>query len=331
MNNQPNLNARAPSPTRRRWLFWLRLLTGGLLTATLVGYLGNVFFLFELFSHFAVQYAVLAALLLVGGLYLRSGWLITMSSLSLLLNGLIVSPWLTVAESGSARQRDLRVLHANVLYDDTDTASIMRLVRSQAPDIFVLQEMTFGSIQGVSALKTTYPYQYHIWSKGPCRILVGSRTPIRPDSALARPTRVVSLKTTVRGRELVLLSVHPQTPTLPSMFADRNQQLAFVADNARRQRLPTLLVGDLNISVFSPVYRRIFQPFFVSSRLTACRRGFGLQPTWPRFLPPMFIPIDHAFVNEGFRTVDFRTIDQPGSDHKAVVVDVSFADAPVRS
>lgn len=327
VKNNPDPDARVKPPIRRRLLFWGRLLAWGLLGGTLAGRLGNFFFLFELCSHFAVQYAVLAASLLVLWLVSGSGGrlLAGVSASTLLINSALIIPWLMAPNPTAGGPRAIRLLHANVLYTETNYADIINLVRVQAPDIFVLQEMTPESIRGVSALTSTFPYQYHIWSKGPCSILVGSQTPIRVDSALAYPERVVSLITRVRGREIALLSIHPQIPLLPSMFADRNQQLTFVANRVARHRLPAVMLGDFNVSLFSPVYHRVFE----RPGLNACRRGFGLQPTWPRFLPPMYIPIDHAFVNSGFRTVDFRTLDQEESDHKAVVVDLAFV-SPAR-
>ncbi len=324
MKTVSNASARVAPPNRWQLTFWFQLATWGLLAATLAGGLGSFFFLFELCSHFAVQYAVIAALLLIGWLYSRSWLLAVISALSLLINGLPIRPWLAHDEHPFTNQYDARVLHANVLFTGTDYARIVQLVRAHKPDLFVLQEMTPESIRGVAALRQTFPYQYHIWSKGPCFILVGSRNPIQVDMGLDSTLHVISLKTTVRGREMALLTVHPQIPLLPSWFTKRNKQLAFVAKQARRERLPTVLIGDFNISVFSPVYNTIFYAPF-EAHLTACRRGFGLQPTWPRYLPPMFIPIDHAFVNSGFRPVNFQTFDQPGSDHKAVVVDLAFA------
>lgn len=325
VKNKPDINARINRPTHRRLLLLGRLLTWGVLAATLAGRLGNSFFFFELCSHFAVQYVVLATALL--GFWLTSGsgfrLLAGVSALPLLINGSLITPWLIAQKPTAGGPHDIRLLHANVLYTEPNYATIVSLVRAQAPDIVVLQEMTPASIRGVSALTSTFPYQYSIWSKGPCHILVGSQTPIKVDSALAYPERIVSLTTTVHGRKIALLTVHPHTPIIPSWFADRNQQLAAVADSVRQQRRPAVMLGDFNISVFSPVYQRLFD----GSGLTACRRGFGLQPTWPRFLPPLFIPIDHAFINAGFRTVNFQTLNQGDSDHKAVVVDLSFADA----
>lgn len=300
---------------------WLRWATWALVAASLMGRLGEYLFIFELFSHFAVQYCVVAALLATYWLFSGS-WLVRISVGCLILNGFLVNPWLladppAVVESS----RDLRVLHANVLYTNTDMQRTIRLIRENQPDLFVLQEMTPPTIRALAPLRDTYPFQYEIWSKGPCHILVGSRTPFSVDKQSVQTQQVIHLHTTVRGRDMALITVHPRTPVLPSWFRERNQQLAFVADQIRRERRPTLLIGDFNISVFSPVYKRIFD----NPDMAACRKGFGIGPTWPRFLPPAMIPIDQAFVNEGFRTVRFQPIEQPGSDHKAVVVDLQWA------
>lgn len=326
MRNKPNRKARVAPPLRQRVRFWLQLLTWALLGATLAGRMGSSFFLFELCSHFAVQYALVAGLLMVFWLYKGPHLLGLMAALTLLVNGLLVMPWLSTPKPPSNTAYDLRVLHANVLFSSDDYAHITHLVLSQSPDFFILQEMTPESIRGVASLTKTYPYQYNLLAKGPCYILVGSRTPFSVDTAAARALRVVSLQTTVRGHHMALLTVHPQTPLLPGWLAGRNEQLEFVAEKARRQELPTVVAGDFNISVFSPTYQAIFE----QPRLTACRRGFGLQPTWPRFFPPMFIPIDHAFVNPGFRTVRFQTLDQGYSDHKAVVVDLALTGQTAR-
>ena len=312
---------RGPHFDLNRWLRWA---TWALVAATLAGRLGEYFFIFELFSHFVVQYCVLAAILSAYWLFTRDRPL-GIATGCLVLNYFLLAPWLQ-ADPPAAAQHDFRVLHANVLYTDTDMQRTIRLIREQQPDLFVLQEMTPATIRALVPLRTTYPFQYEIWSKGPCHILVGSRTPFSVDKQAVKTQQVIHLNTTINGREMALVTVHPRTPVLPSWFAERNRQLAYVADLTRRESRPTLLIGDFNISVFSPVYRRIFVGSQASQpALIACRKGFGISPTWPRFLPPAMIPIDHAFVNDGLRTVRFQPLEQPGSDHKAVVVDLKWA------
>lgn len=300
----------------------LVLATGLLALATIVGRLGRFFFLFELCSHFSVQYAAIAALLTLFWLY-RRHWLLTgVAALCLCWHSYQVLPWLMATPPAAGTKADVRILHANVLYTREEMQTTIDMIRREKPDLFVLQEMTPESVEQVTkALANTYPYTDTLMAKDPCFLLVASRTSFLVDQQARRNKLVLHMMTNVRGHDLSFMTVHTRTPILPSWFAERNDQLAFVSGRIQEVPQPAVLMGDFNISIFSPVYAQYFED---KPDIKACRKGFGLQQTWPRFLPPMMIPIDQAFVNSGFRTVNFRTLPQPGSDHKAVVVDLAF-------
>ena len=309
------------------------------------------FYPFELFTHFRVQYHYLGWALLVIWVGYRLGqrrklhWINLLLFFHFVLNGLgggyALNKW-SVGELPipfSERFSHIRVFHANVLYTRADYVAPVALIRQTKPDLYVLQEMTPASIRHVTGhLKTDFPYWFACWSKGPCWILVGSRTPLVVDKQLVTQKRIIVATTRVQTSSMIrsqlmrLVTVHPRTPVLPSWFAERNDQLAIAAHKTRYNPLPTLLIGDFNISIFSPIYERIFDRFKITPDgtprgklrvLDPCRRDYT-QPTWPRFLPPMMIPIDHAFVNNGLRPVRFQTLDLPQSDHRAVVADVNF-------
>lgn len=302
---------------------YLRYAVIGLTLATVLGQLvGAHFFFFELLSHFSLQYAVVGAVL-AGWLAWRKQW--AWAGLGLACVGwhmALILPWLLSEKPTQPVQKaDLRVLHANVLFTRTDMSKTIRFVQQQQADIVVLQEITVGHIPQVwAALRSEFQYRDTIWSKGFCHIMVLSRTPIQIDTA-ARAMKVIHLTTAVRGHSFDLFTVHPRTPIWYPWFQSRNAQLTYVAERLARTKGPAILIGDFNISVFSPIYRSLFSE---KKAITACRSGFGLQPTWPRFLPPAYIPIDHAFVNSGFVTTQFAALDQPESDHKAVRVELKF-------
>ena len=44
---------------------------------------------------------------------------------------------------------------------------------------------------------------------------------------------------------------------------------------------PTVLIGDLNVTMWANHYKRLER----ASGLKNARHGFGVQPTWPLFLP----------------------------------------------
>lgn len=340
-----------PSPRRQRLHpraqqlgYWLNGLAIGLFLAWLAGKLAGRFYFFELFTHFQTQYYGLAMILVVAGFISRM-ILGKPGSANLTIIPFLVFSGIRSFENptwvaGDYEPEvvpliaDVRIFHANVLYTRTDYEPTLALLRRQQPDLYVLQEMTPASIRLVTRqLSREYPYWFACWSKGPCWVLVGSRNPIRVDDPLAKTQRIIALTTQVRGQPVGLVTVHPRTPLLPSWFEERNSQLTNAAQRTRSQALPTVLVGDFNISVFSPLYKTIFRPVERSSErpaienpgnLRSARRALT-QPTWPSFFSPMMIPIDHVFTNGGFRPFSFQTLAHPGSDHRAVVADLSFS------
>ena len=60
--------------------------------------------------------------------------------------------------------------------------------------------------------------------------------------------------------------------------------------------------------------------------LDNARKGFGLLPTWPAFMPWPFlrIPIDHCLVSPDIRVIRMRTGRTIGSDHLPIIVDMAI-------
>ena len=105
-------------------------------------------------------------------------------------------------------------------------------------------------------------------------------------------------------------------PIGQSNYDARNQQLDGVARLAGRTPGPLILVGDLNISLWAAHYRQ----FERQSNLANARKGFGIEPTWPLFLPIAMIPIDHVLVSDDIAVTGFATAADIGSDHYPIVV-----------
>lgn len=314
---------------------WLTILSIGLFGCSFLGYVLGHYYFFELFSHFAIQYqwlsyGFLGLWLLYRRIYRKEVKpLAGILPVSLLLITAYINQtdWIPgdYNEPIPAPQGDVRVLHANVLYSREEYNSTVAMVKQQNPDLYVLQEMTPDPIRFVtSQLRKEYPYWFACRSKQQVWTLVGSRTAFRVEKALALDQHIISMVTRIRGRNMTLVTVHPHTPVIPSWFRERNAQLTRVAHETQTNTRPTVLIGDFNISPFSPLYKTIFQSEKHSKGELVAARNKKTQPTWPRFCPPMMIPIDHAFVNAGFKPQLFRTLDQTGSDHRAIVVDLTF-------
>jgi len=101
----------------------------------------------------------------------------------------------------------------------------------------------------------------------------------------------------------------------------RDRQLREVGRIAAELPRPLILLGDLNITSWSPH----FQDLLESSGLRDSRLGWGIQPTWPANPWLLRIPIDHALVSRDVRVIARRTGPAIYSDHRPIVLDFQRA------
>ena len=58
--------------------------------------------------------------------------------------------------------------------------------------------------------------------------------------------------------------------------------------------------------------------------LRNARSGFGILPTWPTFMPVLYIPIDHCLVTKEIDIIKLRTGRNVGSDHLPLIADLAI-------
>ncbi len=280
----------------------------------------------ELFSHFRPQYLLSALLLALIFLALRKRTYGGLMLAVTLLNASFVTPWyLGPKQDVAAEAPRIKLLHANVLTDNESHTELIDLVASENPDLVFVQELTPEWSQALTALHADYPYRHSEPRDDPFGIAVYSR--IRLDSVqlirsppLDLPT--LRVQASIDGTALTVISTHPIHPLGRSLYAARNEQLVSIADIVMAGDGPTVLVGDLNISMWSHRYRELERV----TGLRNARYGFGILPTWPTFLPIALIPIDHCLVSPGVSVLDMKTGPSIGSDHLPLIVTLAIED-----
>ena len=84
------------------------------------------------------------------------------------------------------------------------------------------------------------------------------------------------------------------------------------------------LIGDFNATPLWPLYRGIASHFTDAAVAVAQMRGGRPARTWgPWPGAPKLLRIDHAFVR-GLSLGDFAVLPVRGSDHSAIIVEISF-------
>ncbi len=275
----------------------------------------------ELYSHFRLQYFAASLLLLIVFIVLQSPKYAVLLLVTVVFNASYVLPWYfgaTRVENGST----IKLLHANLYAGNDQYERLFELIEAEQPDVIFLQEVTQKWRDATLRLRGDYPHNYVAAREGSFGIAMFSRIALdsvtHADSPpLNYPTIVTTM--TVNNEALTLINTHPTIPMSRLQYEARNEQLRSIAALANQAAGAVVLTGDLNASVWSSNYRKLE----ASTGLRNTRRGFGILPTWPTFLPFAMIPIDHALVSDGVGVVETRTGARIGSDHLPLIVEIA--------
>lgn len=306
------------------------VLTLTLLAATLCAAGARDFWLFDLATHFRVQYAAMGLFGFILLLVARAPAWALLALIVASWNAMYAAPSLMTHHpprprvAGEAATGDpvrLRVASINVLYSNDEYSRVADFVQRDRPDAVAMLEMTSKWRQALAGLDKIYPHRYQTTGVGGRGITLWTRLPMKDVSVLPigiRQEPAIQATLEVQGREVRVFAIHLTWPVAPASARRRNEQLELLAERARAVTLPLVVMGDMNISPFSPH----FQQLLVDGRLHSAAEGFGWQPTWPSFLPPAAIQIDHALVNSHVVVEHFNRGAPTGSDHLPIVADL---------
>ncbi|MCJ7726089.1 MAG: endonuclease/exonuclease/phosphatase family protein, partial [Acidimicrobiia bacterium] len=135
----------------------------------------------------------------------------------------------------------------------------------------------------------------------------------------ADPGEAAAVEVTLGGDRIVVLVLHPPSPTSGERAARRNGILSAAGDWVAGIDAPVVVVGDFNTTPWSPAFRSLQ----VRGGLADTARGGGFQPSWPSGWGPAMIPIDHALHTGGVVVVERRTGPSFGSAHRPLMVTVA--------
>ena len=295
---------------------------------SLVGFLGGLTWYFDLFSHFRVQYfailAVLSALLLL----LRRPRVAVCLMLLALANLLTIIPFY-FGDTNPARPHgdELRLVTLNVNTRRGDPGLTVRMLEQLDADVIALEEVDERWLDELQEVLLHYPYSKASARDDNFGIAIYSRLPLTSAEIVelgntGLPTVHAELQ--IRSGPLHILVTHPLPPTSARNWRERNQQLAAIAEFVRDLSEPVVVVGDLNITPWSPHYAR----FLSESGLQDSMRGFGVQPTWPAWLPLMLIPIDHCLHSDDVEITNRAIGSYVESDHLPLVIELQVEAGP---
>ncbi|MCF3932133.1 endonuclease/exonuclease/phosphatase family protein [Acuticoccus sp. M5D2P5] len=295
----------------------------------ILGFLGPAHPFFDSFAHFRAQ---LGAVTLIAGLMsvfaARGasrfvGGLATIVAMAALWT---VSPYVTTyGSTASAQPQTYTLLQMNVFHGANLDAALDR-IRTVAPDIVTLEEVTETGAARFAEVRDLYPFQRLCKASGysPGQAIL-SRHPFIGAPPICRPeSGFLAQRIEIDGAELTLVAQHLSWPWPHGQW----EVVDALAPTLGTLDWPVMIGGDFNAA-----------PWSASVRRYAARSGTspvgGIGPTWmhPKLLDtiPFWVglPIDNVLVSRGIHVVSAGTEAPTESDHLPVVVrftiDNSFA------
>ncbi len=316
-------------------MFWNRvrrsaLVLAGFSLAVLMGLTALSLFarhgwMAELASHFRPQYFLLLLALCAGFAVARRPLLALLAAAAMLPNGWYVVPYalpaLITPSIASSSGHDVSIVALNLFVSNDDYAAVRSYLAQKNADVLVLSELTPTWVVELRDITADYPYWVSVDRRTPWGLGVYSKYPLkdaRPvDLGLAGSVNVVAT-VAFPGGDVQLVGAHLASPTSPTRAVQRNDQLEQLSTLLGPSRKRTdassprrLLVGDLNLTPFSPYFGELLE----RTGMVDARRQQGWSATWPTWGPPVGIVIDHCIVDPDLPVTSVVRGPAVGSDH----------------
>ncbi|MCW5773555.1 MAG: endonuclease/exonuclease/phosphatase family protein [Rhodospirillaceae bacterium] len=304
-----------------------------LVVGTVAAEFGDRWWVADLFAHFRYHYALCAALLALVAIAIgRRGMAAAALCLVVPQIWAVAAPPRTAAVSDAPPAARLRVMSVNVLVSNPRDDDVAAAVERADPDIVVLQEVSEDWDTTIARLARRLPHVAPTdWRNRDRRLdnvlltrfpIVESRVVYPPDPRYSFPH--VEAILLIHGRRVKVLGVHPPLPKGPTLTAMRQSHLDFYARTAAATRDPLLIVGDFNLTPYSPRFRRLLR----NGGLGYVHLGWSWPATWPSESRGAYqrhvrgFPIDHILTSRHFAVVAARTLPDVGSDHYPLLADL---------
>lgn len=282
-------------------------------------------------------FAMIPVPMLIGFAVLVSGFHVRriISKESVILNFgvvfMLLSGSISLMDLGSSgvavpAKGDFKVITFNVHFGSRKTPDLLNLIRSENPDVVLLQENFGDQDSPANFVQSNLPGWHVVRFKGAATLtkyLILSSEGISLNDQRFHGLLVTVLQTP-KGK-LRVINAHWSAPQsalgwnpVKSASDVKMQELTATLRTIRTSDLPTLLAGDLNTP---PTHHAIKS---LSAALESSFEAKGVGPGWsfPSGVP--MVRIDHIFLSGQLKTTQCRLGPKLGSDHLPLISEIRF-------
>ncbi|MGO2365617.1 MAG: endonuclease/exonuclease/phosphatase family protein [Pseudoalteromonas sp.] len=255
--------------------------------------------------------------------------LLTINVISLALQSWWIYPYTVIApkevnHAQKGKRNSVRIMSANVLMSNKNSAALLDLVKRHEPDLLITLESDKWWQDELAPLKDDYPYSIDCAKDNRYGMHLFSKFKIKQAQVCQLVEEdVPSIHILFENAEGIEMQGHfihpaPPSPTEEDTSRPRDSELVMVAKALKECKRPVIVAGDLNDVAWSRTTRLFMQ----ISGLLDPRKGRGFFNTFHADYFFMRWPLDHLFHSGGFTVKRIKRLDKYGSDHFALLTEL---------
>ncbi|MBN2545011.1 MAG: endonuclease/exonuclease/phosphatase family protein [Spirochaetes bacterium] len=292
----------------------------------------DIFWIFDIFTHFRIHYIISVIALNVLFLFFRRFFLFTLSIISLFINLSFLNPikinYFVKHKPYIEKKEGIRTMFYNIYWYKNNITKNTNYISEIKPDIVILAEVSPNTFRLYK--ERLKDFAYSNYSDNPNDdepdngIALFSK--IKPENDIkiiifekwTCPSLQIDIK--INGKIISVIGTHPYSPINKNRKLGRDKQFILLSDYIKNQSNPVLLIGDFN----STIWQKEFQYLVKNAELINSMDKFGLQPSWPASMPAFLrITIDHVLYQKEIELYNKFLGSLKGSDHLPVIADFS--------
>jgi len=350
-----------PDRHHNRVLLWI---AGGLPTvATLLGFMGSMWWPFDVLANFRVQYAIVLAVAVAVCLAVKRWKLALLFLLPTAMNVATIVPLYVHPEgistlkraipfsevadgAGNANEslnrdetgKPLRVISMRAAESEESRGHLRTYLKELDADIIIMHGVNEDLVHSLQNQVAPFDLRWINAREDMFGLAVLVRVSMRPKIRIKRDDcqlielpagrrRIPAVKVNVKWgeRDLTVLGVYVMAPFSPEHANGGQQQTdALISWVNQQKQQPVVVIGNLGCTPWTARFDR----FMTRTGLANSQMGFGVQSTWPATggIPLGEIPIDHCLHAKELVTVDRQLGPTLGADHRPLIVTMQWRD-----
>ena len=217
---------------------------------------------------------------------------------------------------------NIKVYIHNVYQYNDEYVQEVKAIREENPDVILLLETDNEWDNRIKDLKDEYRYEAKEMRDDTYGIIMMSRiAPLESEINHFVKDSIPSTEMlfSINDKRLRILGIHPEPPIPGEKLTSESKDKEIRSSARYLAGLPQeehkIIIGDFNDVAWSKISKK----FKKITGMRDVRVGRGFFSTFPTY-SPLQIPLDHVFCTPELKIVDFKTLENIGSDHLPVSV-----------